>query len=78
MIPCTRVQGILFGVYNECLLPKRNIILQHIIYYNFTTDGGAALQQIYNTCIVIPKNDIKSTVFLLHNTSTIILHYILI
>ena len=35
-----------------------------MIYCNFTTDGGAALQQIYNTCIVIMKNSFANIVIL--------------
>ena len=38
------------------VLSKRNVILQLTLYRNFTTDGGAVAQQIYNTWIVIPKN----------------------
>ena len=63
--------------YNGSLLPKRNVILQPLMYCNFTTDGDTALQQIY-TCIAIPKNYFISTVILFYNTSTLILHYILI
>ena len=32
------------------LLPKRNIILEHMMYCDFTTDGGTTSQNIHNTC----------------------------
>ena len=48
--------------YNRSLLPKRNVILQPMMYCNFTTDGNTASQQIHNTCIVIPKKYLTSTV----------------
>ena len=41
--------------YNGSLLTKRNVILQHMMYCNFTTDGGATSHQIHNTFIVISK-----------------------
>ena len=48
-----------------------------MMYCNYKTDSGTVLQQIHKTCIVIPKNYFTSTVISLHNTSTVILHYIL-
>ena len=47
---------------NGSLLPKRNVILQHMMYDNFTTDDGAASQKIHNIWIVIPKNYFTNTV----------------
>ena len=36
------------------------------MYCNITTGGGAVLQQIHNTCIVIPMNYFTATVILLY------------
>ena len=41
---------------NGSLLPKCNISLQHMIYCNFTSDGGAASGPIHNTCIPFRGN----------------------
>ena len=40
--------------------------------YNFTTDGGAASEQIYNTCILVLKFYFTISVILLCNISTLI------
>ena len=46
-----------------------------MMYCYFTTDGGAASQQIHS-CIVISKNYFTSTVF--YNTTTALFYQILV
>ena len=48
-----KISVVILQYCNGSLLPKGNLILQHMMYCNFKTNGRDASQQFYNTCIVL-------------------------
>ena len=45
-----QISVVIVQYYSGNLLTKRNVILQHMMYCSFTTDGGATSQHINNIC----------------------------